>query len=509
MKKIWFLLFGMSILLTACNPGRTSLPTATSAPEIEVASAPEAGAPPEESVISPETVTITVVYTNDEHGWMAGEDSGAGAAELAGLWATQFPESDIVLPLSGGDNWTGPAISTWFKGESMVEVMNTMGYAATAIGNHEFDFGLEGLTARTAQANFPFLAANLRDKTSGAIPTELGIQPYAIIEVAGLKIGLIGLANLETPTVTNPVNVAGFDFVDYAEALREYIPEMRAAGVDLVFIPSHLCKSELNRLAAEVKDLGINLFGGGHCHERFDTQVGEAVLLGGGSNLRSYAYATFAVNPSTGEVNLLTRGTADNSGGTPHPQVAEIVAHWQDLTDAELNVTVGYLDNEIPQKSDEMAALITESWLWAYPADVSITNWGGMRDSIPAGEVTYASIISVMPFENVLYDVSLSGAELAKVLASGDYLPAISGVVWEGNQWVLTESGSPLDPAATYNLLTTDFLYAGGDNYRIAEFDPEAYNTAINWRQPVIDWILAQESSAENPLDVAIERLMK
>ncbi len=132
-----------------------------------------------------------------------------------------------------------------------------------------------------------------------------------------------------------------------------------------------------------------------------------------------------------------------------------------------------------------------------------------MRDRIPAGDVTISDIVSVMPFENVLMDVALTGDELGKVLQSGDHLPAISGVTWKGGQWILTETGQPLDPEATYNLLVTDFMYAGGDNYRIAEFDPEAYNTAINWRQPVIDWIMAQESSPEKPLDAAIEALME
>ena len=89
------------------------------------------------------------------------------------------------------------------------------------------------------------------------------------------------------------------------------------------------------------------------------------------------------------------------------------------------------------------------------------------------------------------------------------YLPAVGGLYIQGGQWVLRESGQPLDLDATYHLLTTDFMYAGGDDYRIAEFDPQAYNTAINWRQPVIDWIIAQQSSPEKPLDQAILGLVK
>jgi 2',3'-cyclic-nucleotide 2'-phosphodiesterase (5'-nucleotidase family) len=440
---------------------------------------------------------------------MAGEEEGEGAAELAGLWALEFPESDILLPISGGDNWTGPAISTWFEGESMVETMNAMGYVASVVGNHEFDFNTSGLTKRIEQADFPYLSANIHYKESGEIPTDLGIQPFTLLEAAGVQIGIIGLSYQDTPSVTNPIYVANLEFSDYENVLREYVPQVREAGADLILVPGHICEWDLSQLARRVEDLNITLFGGGHCHELFANQGNGAVLLGGGSNLGSYAFATFEFIPATGERTLIDYGTALNAGGTAHPQIAEIVAHWQELTDEELDVIIGYLDDDVEQRSDKMAALITEAWLWAYPADAAITNWGGMRDRIPAGGVTYASIISVMPFDNVIMDVSLSGSELEKVLLSGNSLPAIGGLYPQGGQWILKESGQPVDPETIYNLLTTDYLYAGGDNYRLAEFDPEAYNTAINWRQPVIDWILAQESSRENPLDSAIQDLIE
>ena len=333
MKKPIVLLLIVLILLSGCIPKESPFPEMTPTPESESGSPPIDDSQPIDPAEIPETVTLTIVYTNDEHGWMAGEEEGQGAAELAGLWTTEFPESDIVLPLSGGDNWTGPAISTWFEGESMVEAMNTMGYAAAVVGNHEFDFGLDGLAARISQAGFPYLGANIRAKENGKVPTDLGIQPYVIIEAAGLKIGLIGLAYVDTPTVTNPVNVAGFDFIDYEDTLREFVPDLRAEGVDLIFVPSHICRSQLTSLASSTKDLGISLFGGGHCHEEFSNQTGDSVLLGGGSNLRSYAYATFEVTPSNNQINVIDHGTAENFGGSPHPQVAEITAHWQQLTD--------------------------------------------------------------------------------------------------------------------------------------------------------------------------------
>jgi 5'-nucleotidase / UDP-sugar diphosphatase len=508
MKRL--ILIGLLVvLLTACFPETPLPPAAMPEPEVAGVTASPTEEPQPAETESPETMTLTVLYTNDEHGWMLGEEPGQGAAELTGLWATEYADSDAVLILSGGDNWTGPAISTWFEGESMVQVMNAMGYAASAVGNHEFDFDLDVMKTRYSEAAFPYLGANIRYKSNGEIPTNLGIHPYAIVEVAGLNIGLIGLANFDTPSVTNPVYVSEFDFLDYDLVLREYVPEVRAAGADLIFVPGHICTWELVPLARDVADLGIDFFGGGHCNEEFSQVVAGAVLVSGGSSFQEYGHVTFEIALPTKEILAVSYGVEDNVGGTAHPQVAEIVAHWQAKTNDELNLTIGYLTAEIPQRSEEMAALIAESWLGSYPADVALTNWGGMRDRIPAGEISFSDIISVMPFSNVLVDVELTGAQLRQVLSFGNGLPPVGGLHYRLGKWIMDKTGEPLDDNTTYALLTTDFLYAGGSDYTmLAEFDPEAYNTSISWRQPVIDWILAQESTPENPLDEAISALL-
>jgi 2',3'-cyclic-nucleotide 2'-phosphodiesterase (5'-nucleotidase family) len=130
-----------------------------------------------------------------------------------------------------------------------------------------------------------------------------------------------------------------------------------------------------------------------------------------------------------------------------------------------------------------------------------------MRDDLPAGEITMADIISVMPFNNVLVDVGLTGDQLEKVLVTASS-PVIGGLHKEGGKWVLNKTGQPLDKNATYSVLVNDFMYSGGDHYTLlAKYDPDAYNTAIDWRQPVIDWIKAQNSSSSNPLDAAVAKL--
>ena len=163
-RRYWMMFLLIAFLLTACQSAVTDVADAVIEREHEG-----------------DLVTLTVIYTNDEHGWIMGEEVGQGAAEIAGLWAANYAGDDAVLILSGGDNWTGPAISTWFGGESMVEVMNAMGYTAAAVGNHEFDFGLAGLKIRTEQANYPYLGANIRYKSDGSVPAVLGFQPYKIV----------------------------------------------------------------------------------------------------------------------------------------------------------------------------------------------------------------------------------------------------------------------------------------------------------------------------------------
>ena len=493
----WLLLLGL-LLLGCREPAVPALPSTAQENTVETA------VPPTEAIRE-----ITILYTNDEHGWMEGLQENAGAANLMGLWRTaeQYQPDGNFLLLSGGDMWTGPAISTWFQGQSMAEVMNTMGYDAAAIGNHEFDFGLDVLKNRAAESEFPFLSANIRYKSDGTTPEDLGIRPYTIVTVNDIQVGIIGLTTTRTPTTTNPVNVAGFDFIEYEAALREVVPQVKAAGAEMIVVPGHVCQTELEILAQDVADLGIHLLGGGHCNELLASEVNDIVLLEGGTGLASYAYATFQFDTVSDTVASVDYGVQSNNGGAADPEVEAIVMRWQEEADAELNRTIGYSEQGLVRQGQGMQSLITEAWLWAYPtADVAITNLGGMRADLPPGEITLANVVTVMPFENVIMELFLTGEQLEVLLKQDS--AAVGGVYRENFRWYLKAAGEELDPDAFYTVLVNDFMYAGGDDYALlAVYDPDGYNTAINWRQPVIDWIIAQDSSLDSPLDETIEDL--
>lgn len=488
------LLLLLLLVATACKEMPAPVPTASPATELTTA---------------PTTRELTIIYTNDEHGWMEGMEPGEGAANLAGLWQERAAP-DETLVISGGDMWTGPAISTWFEGESMVEVMNEMGYAAAAMGNHEFDFGLEVLQARAFEADFPFVSANVRVKTDAEVPAGLAIEPYTIVERNGVQVGVIGLTTTSTPQTTLPTNVAAFEFIDYEQALREVLPEVRAADVDLVIVAGHLCGGELEALARQVADLKIALMGGGHCNELFAKEVSGTILVEGGYHFTSYATVSLTVDTASDAVLTATYETVANDGAAPDDAaVAAVVEEWQQEAEEELAVGVGYLEQPLSRRSEALEQLVVETWLEGYPAaDVALTNRGGFRSGLPAGEVTFADVVGVLPFNNVLVDVELSGQQLFQVLAHSS--AAVGGAKLGVGEWILEESGQAIEPEGTYHLLVNDFMYAGGDGYEmLARFDPDAYNTAVDWRQPVIDWILAQDSSATLPLDPAIARLVE
>ena len=210
-KIIFYLLFLLVIVSSSCSEDNDSYN-------------------PDDNQSLDSLVNFTIFYTNDEHGWFEEVNEWNGAAGLMGLWKNVegYDGSDNYLILSGGDMWTGAAASTWFEGESMVEVMNAMEYDAAAIGNHEFDFKVDVLNQRLSEMNFPLLAANIREKATGNIPSFA--QPYIIKDIDGVQVGIIGLASTTTPYSTFPTNVVDYEFTDYADAINTYAPQVKSEG---------------------------------------------------------------------------------------------------------------------------------------------------------------------------------------------------------------------------------------------------------------------------------------
>ena len=207
-------------------------------------------------------VRITIVGTNDLHGWVAPHDRSAGNAEpilggidtFAGyLKVLRAKRPDEVVLLDGGDLFQGPLVANLTEGEAVVRAYNLLGFDGVAVGNHEFDYGpvgpattvdgagedpLGALRLRMSQANFPFLAANVFERATGR-PPEWPAKRTALIERHGVRIGLVGLSTPTTPQVTLAQNVQGLQFDALVENAVAASQELRAKGAQLVVVTMH------------------------------------------------------------------------------------------------------------------------------------------------------------------------------------------------------------------------------------------------------------------------------
>jgi 5'-nucleotidase/UDP-sugar diphosphatase len=438
---------------------------------------------------------IVILYTNDEHGWMEATDTHGGAAGMMGLWKSNeaYTEDGHFLILSGGDTWTGPAISTWTRGESMIEVMKTMDYDAAAIGNHEFDFGIETLNQRITQANFPFLSANIREKGTGAVPSF--VIPYIVKQVNGIQVGLIGLTTTTTPLSTFPDHVKDLDFISYDDALREVVPQVRRDGAELLIVIGHICYSEMLRLVQTAADLGIAVIGGGHCHELFAENRNGVAIVQAGSNMMFYAKIDISFDTNTDTIGNINISTHENIGAAPDPEVEAVVSYWQNEVNQTLSRVIGYAAQDIPPDSPAMFNMVTDSWLYSFPSsEISLINIGAIRQDIPAGNITLGTIVSALPFEDYLFEVELTGAQLVECISD----LSVGGMTTIGGYQL--SDGTPIDPGTTYKVLTLDYLYSRPD-YCFQYYDVDPYHTSLHYRQPVIDWIISLNTSAANPLN--------
>jgi 2',3'-cyclic-nucleotide 2'-phosphodiesterase (5'-nucleotidase family) len=413
------------------------------------------------------------------------------------LWRTQegYVPAQPFLVLSGGDMWTGPALSTWYEGESMIDVMNAMGYQAAAIGNHDFDYGQESLRERRSQASYPFLSANIRRKDDGSVPDF--VQPFTTLEVNGIHIGLVGLTTVETPIDTHPGYVADLYFLPYEQALREVVPQVRSAGADLVLVLGHICTSEMERLAPAAAELGIPIIFGGHCHEETNEVVSGVTLVQSGSFMINYVRIALLFDTVSRQVIEIESSLQRNQTRRADEDLQARIAGWRQRSDPGLWETIGFVGEKIDSQSPQMAALLTQAWLSAYPQGQIAIASPRYVQSIPAGVITPATVISTLPTENQLVDVQLTGAQVLEVISKNQ--PVVGGIKEE--DIYVFEDGSPLLADSIYHVVMPDVLVEGGNYYPVKDYKPEVNYTGIDWKAPVIEWIASLHTNSSDPLE--------
>jgi 2',3'-cyclic-nucleotide 2'-phosphodiesterase (5'-nucleotidase family) len=476
---------------------------------VSAALAALAGCAPRPPGVAPEpeaerVVRVRIVHTNDFHGRLLPQPgTGAGPVGGSAVLAAHFDSARArfdgpTLLLSAGDDLQGTAVSNLSWGRAVVDVQNRKRYDAAALGNHEFDWGLDTLRARVADSRFPWLAANLYETATGRHPA--WAQPWVLIERDGVRVGVIGLAQEQTPELVMAGITEGLEFRSSPEAVDRYAAEARAAGADFVVVvahegvvcrepgsaptePSAGCEGRLADIARQVR-VPVDLFLGGHTHLRNFTDASGVPVM---QALRfGEAFSLVDLERRGGETRILYRAIlpASAAGVDPDTAVARVVADWEEalrpVSERVITELAEPLDHFDRQPGEfPLGSLLADAQRLATGADVGFVNVGGIRRGLPRGPVTFGMLFELQPFQNDMVVVELSGALLRETLelALGpDGRPRVhlSGLRVEYDsaapaghriQRLILDDGRVLGPADPVTVGTTSFVAAGGDGY--------------------------------------------
>ena len=455
----------------------------------------------EESLSSTEekagTNKITILHTNDTHGRLKADNSVIGIDTVAAI--KNNTENSILV--DAGDTIHGLPFVTLSKGQDAVDLLNAAGYEYIVPGNHDFNYGYSRLvelfknsvTLKSGENKLRLLASNIK-KDGKSVFESNNIKE---MEVNGktVKVGFFGIATEETAYKTNPNNVKGIEFTSPIDAAKEQVAELEKQGADVIVALSHVGTDESSDPTAYdvINSVeGIDVYVDGHSHTTFKNgeDVNGTLLVSTGEYLSNLGKVEIELNENNEVVSatasLITKEEA--SKVTEDAKVAAKIAEIDKAQGEVLSEVIGTntidLDgdrNSVRFGETNLGNLITDAMMDETGADLAITNGGGIRASIKAGDITKGDVVSVLPFGNFIVTKQLTGAQIKEVLEFGvrSYgeslggFPHVAGIKFVvdpsravGDRIIsLTINGEALDMNKTYTVATNDFMAAGGDDY--------------------------------------------
>lgn len=457
------------------------------------------------SAFAAEEKMLTIIHTNDVHAAVVDNGkSQIGFAKL-GTYVEELRKKDEILVLDAGDMIQGLPIANLEKGKSIIPMANEIGYDAMAVGNHEFDFGTNVLFEIEKGFNFPMLANNVM---KGGKPV---FKPYIVKEVKGLKVGIFGIATPETAFKTHPENVVGYEFSDMIKASKDSVDKLRnTEKVDIVIALAHLGLYEgeytSDLIAKNVE--GIDLIIDGHSHTMLDKGLEESgtLIVSTGSSMRAVGKVDLKIvdKKVVGRTASLLKYD-DMKDVKPEQAILDAIKKVEEKQSVILDKVVGKTAvdlvgerNVVRTGESNLGQLATAAMLDLTKADMAITNGGGIRASIKAGDITMRDLVTVFPFGNTVMVKEVKGSDIVAALEHGtnEYpnekgaFPHVGGVTFTlrvnapvGKRVTDVKiGGQAIDMEKTYKVATNDFMAAGGDGYLMFKPYPSKaeYNTLMD-----------------------------
>lgn len=443
---------------------------------------------------------ITTMSTSDIHGNMVPyTPSGSsievgGSARAAWLFDEAERRNPNTLIIDGGDSPYNTDLANISLGKSSVDVMNAQGYDATVLGNHDFDYSFDNLLSLADRAEYAMLSANTYWK-DGTYPEQF--EPYIVKEVGGVKVAIVGLTDDGSKATTHYANTQDIDFHDQWEVGREVVAQADAEA-DVVIMLSHLHGGN-NTVPTKIDGIDMEIGGGNDIFGRPLNIEGTVVVNPGGVGT---CVNQTNLNLKDGEILGYTFNQIILSSDVPEDaEVKAIIEDYQADLDAQMEVVIGQCASDIPWSSplvrtqeSPLGNLAADALRDYCDADIAIQNGGGIRAGLTAGDVTVGDIFAMLPFDNKVTLVEVTGQTVWDALENGvdgypttnGKFPQVSGIkyTFDGSKpagerivSVTLEDGTPLDLDAWYTLACNDFMCGGGDGYTMLNvFNPDDGN---------------------------------
>ena len=484
---------------------------------------------------------IKVLGINDFHGQLSasrnidGRPVGGAAVLAAYLRAAADSVGGRAVIVHAGDQvGASPPNSALLKDEPAITFMNLLGNdhcraapdwshrcnLVGTVGNHEFDEGkaeLFRLIFGGDRENGPFLSpyggARFAYVSSNIVETKTAepiLPPFFIVELGPARLGFIGATTVETPTLVNPTGVSNLSFLDEADSINRYVPMLRNQGVEAIGVLLH--QGGMQTRASENSDPGADLSGpvvdvvrrlddaidfviSGHTHRFTNALVMNEhqvpiLVTQAFSAGTAFSEIELILDEKSGDVmeksaRIITTYADRAPGNEPDPAVQALVESTEELTSPLVSRIIGHARGAISRAETDagesaLGNLIADAQRAMTGADVALTNPGGIRSDLAAGEVTWGDLFNVQPFDNLLVTMDLTGQQILALLNQqwlGQKAPRMlkaSGIkyIWdpslppEKNRIVSAEiGGARLLTTKTYRVVANSFLAAGGDNF--------------------------------------------
>ncbi len=471
--------------------------------------------------------SLVLLHTNDHHGSVLPKEGQAGLAERATFFKAVRAQNSQVLILDAGDINTGPALSNMFDAEPDIKAYNMMGYDVGILGNHEFDGTYEKLQNQLAMFNYPIVNANIMDKSGNQLP---GTVPYIVKNYDGIRVGIFGLTTKRTVELT----AAGPDveFTDEIEAAKKIVPILiNEEKVDIVIALTHIGDVEeaenhttSPKLAEAVS--GINIIIDGHSHSFMEKpmKVGETYIISANEWGKFVGEAKLDV--VDGRIvkfdwQPIMINSKEEIVFAADAAIVEMLAPYVAKAETSLKEVIGEASDEFVfgnrltrYTETSLGDMICDANLWyindvfGQKIDFVFHNGGNIRTALSKGPITREAIMTILPFDNYLYVVSMKGSDVINLFNFIATIPQGNGGFAQVSKEVrytidytggkgqlkdLTIGGAPVDPNKTYKFCTNDFLLDGGDGYVVLkEKSMSPFNTSLTLQTVVIEYIRSQ-----------------